>query len=85
LSGFELKEDATKDFLSKLENYARDVVEKKAKEEAGRVVYLMKERFTSIFNHDSDQMPRVWTGKEDIREITKTARASVSIYASYVI
>ncbi|GKD99863.1 root hair defective 3-like protein, partial [Tanacetum coccineum] len=76
LSGFELKEDATKDFLSKLENYARDVVEKKAKEEAGRVVYLMKERFTSIFNHDSDQMPRVWTGKEDIREITKTARAS---------
>ncbi|GKD70275.1 root hair defective 3-like protein [Tanacetum coccineum] len=36
----------------------------------------MKERFTSIFNHDSDQMPRVWTGKEDIREITKTARAS---------
>ncbi|PWA50185.1 root hair defective protein [Artemisia annua] len=76
LSGFELKEDATKDFLSKLENYARDVVEKKAKEEAGRVVYLMKERFTSIFNHDSDQMPRVWTGKEDIREITKAARAS---------
>nr|GEW29119.1 protein root hair defective 3-like [Tanacetum cinerariifolium] len=64
------------DFLSKLENHARDVVEKKAKEEAGRVVYLMKERFTSIFNHDSDQMPRVWTGKEDIREITKTARAS---------
>lgn len=44
LSGFEFKEDATKDFLSKLENYARDVVEKKAKEEAGRVVYLMKER-----------------------------------------
>lgn len=24
-------------------------------------------------------MPRVWTGKEDIRAITKTARASVRI------
>ncbi|MFS7975646.1 hypothetical protein Hanom_Chr10g00883031 [Helianthus anomalus] len=33
-------------------------------------------RFTSIFNHDSDQMPRVWSGKEDIRAITKTARLS---------
>ncbi|KAL6223285.1 hypothetical protein ACLB2K_006672 [Fragaria x ananassa] len=28
--------------------------------------------------HDSDLMPRVWTGKEDIRAITKTAR-SVSL------
>ncbi|KAJ9568470.1 hypothetical protein OSB04_004436 [Centaurea solstitialis] len=36
----------------------------------------MKERFTSIFNHDSDSMPRVWTGKEDIRAITKMARSS---------
>ncbi|CAI9300793.1 unnamed protein product [Lactuca saligna] len=76
LSGYEMKEDSKKEFLSKLENHARDIVEKKAKEEAGRVLSLMKERFVSIFNHDSDQMPRVWTGKEDIRAITKTARAS---------
>ncbi|CAH1447205.1 unnamed protein product [Lactuca virosa] len=76
LCGYEMKEDSKKEFLSKLENHARDIVEKKAKEEAGRVLSLMKERFVSIFNHDSDQMPRVWTGKEDIRAITKTARAS---------
>ncbi|KAJ0519970.1 putative P-loop containing nucleoside triphosphate hydrolase [Helianthus annuus] len=76
LSGFDMKEQSKKDFSSKLENYAIDLVEKVAKEEAGRVLYLMKERFTSIFNHDSDQMPRVWSGKEDIRAITKTARLS---------
>lgn len=45
LSGFEMKDDSKKDFLSKLENYARDIVEKKAKEEAGRVLSLMKERY----------------------------------------
>ncbi|KAJ9565100.1 hypothetical protein OSB04_001066 [Centaurea solstitialis] len=76
LSGFEMSEDSKKDFLSKLRSQARDIVENKAKEEAGRVLSLMKERFTTIFNHDNDQMPRVWTGKEDIRAITKTARSS---------
>jgi hypothetical protein len=30
-----------------------------------------------LFSHDSDSMPRVWTGKEDIRAITKTARSAV--------
>lgn len=34
-------------------------------------------RFTILFSHDSDSMPRVWTGKEDIRAITKTARSAV--------
>lgn len=34
-------------------------------------------RFTSLFSHDSDSMPRVWTGKEDIRGITKLARSAV--------
>lgn len=45
LSGFEMKEDSKKELLKELENYARDLVEKKAKEEAGRVLYLMKERY----------------------------------------
>lgn len=35
------------------------------------------DRFSTIFSYDSDSMPRVWTGKEDIRAITKTARSSV--------
>ncbi|CAN6683930.1 unnamed protein product [Malus baccata var. baccata] len=31
-------------------------------------------RFALVFNYDSDSMPRVWTGNEDIRSITKDAR-----------
>ncbi|XP_071711747.1 protein ROOT HAIR DEFECTIVE 3 isoform X2 [Rutidosis leptorrhynchoides] len=76
LSGFEMDDQAKEDMISKLKNYARVVVEGKTKEEAAKVLYRMKERFTSIFNHDNDSMPRVWTGKEDIRAITKMARSS---------
>ncbi|KAL8458529.1 hypothetical protein ACS0TY_036160 [Phlomoides rotata] len=76
LSGFEM-DAATKDkMLSKLENHARGIVEGKAREEAGRVLMRMKDRFSMLFSHDSEQMPRVWTGKEDIRAITKTARSA---------
>ncbi|KAK9066181.1 hypothetical protein SSX86_013502 [Deinandra increscens subsp. villosa] len=76
LSGFEMDEQEKENMISKLKNYARGLVEGKTREEAAKVLYRMKERFTSIFNHDSDSMPRVWTGKEDIRAITKTARSS---------
>ncbi|XP_071689948.1 protein ROOT HAIR DEFECTIVE 3-like [Rutidosis leptorrhynchoides] len=76
LSGFEIDADAKKNILSGLENYAIDVVEGKAKEAAEKVLLRMKERFTTLFNHDNDQMPRIWTGKEDIRAINKTARIS---------
>ncbi|KAG6395727.1 hypothetical protein SASPL_141851 [Salvia splendens] len=76
LSGFEM-DNSTKDkMVSKLETHARGIVEAKAKEEAGRVLIRMKDRFTTLFSHDSDSMPRVWSGKEDIRGITKTARAA---------
>ncbi|KAJ8774791.1 hypothetical protein K2173_017237 [Erythroxylum novogranatense] len=60
----------------RLEDYARNVVEAKAKEEAGRVLMRMKDRFSMLFSHDSNSMPRAWTGKEDIRAITKTARSA---------
>ncbi|PWA59660.1 RHD3/Sey1, P-loop containing nucleoside triphosphate hydrolase [Artemisia annua] len=76
LSGFELDAQVNEEMLVKLENFARGIVEGKTKEEAAKALYRMKERFTSLFNHDSDSMPRVWTGKEDIRTITKTARSS---------
>lgn len=76
LSGFKMDEETKDIMLSRLEDYARGVVEAKAKEEAGRVLIRMKDRFTTLFSHDSDSMPRVWTGKEDIRAITKTARSS---------
>ncbi|XP_057797183.1 protein ROOT HAIR DEFECTIVE 3 [Salvia miltiorrhiza] len=76
LSGFEI-DDTTKDkMLVRLEDHARGVVEAKAKGEAGRVLSRMKDRFSTLFSHDSDSMPRVWTGKEDIRAITKTARSA---------
>ncbi|XP_076958102.1 protein ROOT HAIR DEFECTIVE 3-like [Bidens hawaiensis] len=76
LTGFEMDEQEEEKLILNLKNYARGLVEGKTSEEAAKVLYRMKERFTSIFNHDNDSMPRVWTGKEDIRAITKTARSS---------
>ncbi|KAK4413792.1 protein ROOT HAIR defective [Sesamum alatum] len=76
LSGFEIDEVTKDKMLSRLEDHARGIVEAKAKEEAGRVLIRMKDRFSTLFSHDSDSMPRVWTGKEDIRAITKTARSA---------
>lgn len=68
--------------LAKLENHGRSVVESKAKEEAGRVLIRM-DRFSTLFSRDADSMPRVWTGKEDIKAITKTARsASMKLLAT---
>ncbi|XP_051135155.1 protein ROOT HAIR DEFECTIVE 3 homolog 1-like isoform X2 [Andrographis paniculata] len=76
LAGFEI-DDITKDkMLASLEGYAKVLVETKAKEEAGRVLIRMKDRFLTLFSQDKDSMPRLWTGNEDIRAITKTARSS---------
>ncbi|MCD7465819.1 Cell wall protein rhd3 [Datura stramonium] len=76
LSGFEMDEESTDGMVLRLKDYARGVVEAKAKEEAGRVLIRMKDRFSTLFSHDQDSMPRIWTGKEDIRAITKTARSA---------
>ncbi|XP_020105607.1 protein ROOT HAIR DEFECTIVE 3-like [Ananas comosus] len=76
LSAYELDQETVDKMLLKLENYAKSVVESKAKEEAGRVLIRMKDRFSTLFSRDADSMPRVWTGKEDIRSITKTARSA---------
>ncbi|CAA3011585.1 ROOT HAIR DEFECTIVE 3-like isoform X2 [Olea europaea subsp. europaea] len=70
LSGFEMYEESMEKMILRLKDHARGLIEAKAKEEAGRVLIRMKD------SHDSDSMPRVWTGKEDIRAITKTARSS---------
>lgn len=35
-----------------------------------------------MFSQDKDSMPRVWTGKEDVRKITKNARAEVPSFFS---
>ncbi|KAG2728813.1 hypothetical protein I3760_01G221700 [Carya illinoinensis] len=76
LSGFDMDEQTKDSMLQNIENYARGVVEAKAREEAGRVLIRMKDRFSTLFSHDSDSMPRVWTANEDIRAITKTARSA---------
>ncbi|ESW07547.1 hypothetical protein PHAVU_010G139100 [Phaseolus vulgaris] len=76
LTGFDMDEETRLKMLKSLEDYARGLVEGKAREEVGRVLIRMKDRFTMLFSHDADSMPRVWTGKEDIRAITKTARSA---------
>ncbi|XP_077211789.1 protein ROOT HAIR DEFECTIVE 3-like [Tasmannia lanceolata] len=76
ISGFDIDQTTQEKMLARLADYARNVVELKAREEAGRVLNRMKDRFATLFNRDSDSMPRVWTGKEDIRAITKTARSA---------
>ncbi|ERN01546.1 protein ROOT HAIR DEFECTIVE 3 isoform X1 [Amborella trichopoda] len=76
LTGFELDQETVDKMAGHLVAFARSVVEKKAREEAGKVLIRMKDRFTTLFSHDNDSMPRVWTGKEDIRKITKDARAA---------
>ncbi|WOK91346.1 protein ROOT HAIR DEFECTIVE 3 [Canna indica] len=78
LSTFDLGQATVDKMIMKLEEYGRNVVESKAREEAGRVLIRMKDRFSTLFGRDADSMPRVWTGKEDIKAITKAAR-SVSL------
>ncbi|XP_047326317.1 protein ROOT HAIR DEFECTIVE 3 homolog 1-like [Impatiens glandulifera] len=76
LSVFEMDEESKGKMIINLENYASGVVESKAKDQSAKVLFCMKERFSTIFSNDSDSMPRVWTGKEDIRAITRRARTA---------
>uniref|UniRef100_A0A0E0MPE0 GB1/RHD3-type G domain-containing protein n=1 Tax=Oryza punctata TaxID=4537 RepID=A0A0E0MPE0_ORYPU len=76
LAGFEMESATSEGMVSNLRDYARSIVENKAKEEAGKVLMHMKERFTTVFSHDKDSIPRVWTGKEDVRAIAKDARSA---------
>lgn len=46
LSSFEMEEQTKDKMLASLEDYARGVVESKAKEEAARVLIRMKDRYT---------------------------------------
>lgn len=45
LSGFDMDEQTKDKMLASLENYARGVVESKAREEAARVLIRMKDRY----------------------------------------
>ncbi|KAE8734346.1 Protein ROOT HAIR DEFECTIVE 3-like protein 2 [Hibiscus syriacus] len=71
ISGFELGQSNVEKMLQDVRDYARNVVEKKAREEAGNVLIRMKDRFSTVFSHDNDSMPRVWTGKETLRQLLR--------------
>lgn len=74
LSEFDLDQTISNKMVSDLREYARSVVETKAREEAGNVLMRMKERFFTVLSHDKDSMPRSWMRDEDIRTITREAR-----------
>ncbi|KAM3701019.1 hypothetical protein ACJW31_05G141400 [Castanea mollissima] len=75
-AGFELKQTTVDSMVQRLRDYAINLVRKKAREDAGKVLIRMKDRFSTVFKQDNDSMPRVWTGKEDIRAITRDARSA---------
>ncbi|KAJ7522279.1 hypothetical protein O6H91_18G004300 [Diphasiastrum complanatum] len=76
ISEFEPDDLEESKLLTAVESYGRSIIEKKAKEEAAQALIHMKDRFTSVFSHDSESLPRRWSGDEDIRAITKAARAA---------
>ncbi|KAI5332211.1 hypothetical protein L3X38_022340 [Prunus dulcis] len=76
VAGFELDKATIAKMLQHLRDYSRNMVEKKAREEATKIMIHMKDRFSIVLNYDSDSMLRVWTGKEEIRSITKDARSA---------
>ncbi|KAF3796049.1 ROOT HAIR DEFECTIVE 3 protein [Nymphaea thermarum] len=76
LAGFELDSVIFDKIKQNFFYNGRNMVETKTKEEAGTVLVRMKDRFAMVFSHGHDSIPRVWTGKEDIRSITKNSRAA---------
>ncbi|GJU19320.1 serine-threonine/tyrosine-protein kinase catalytic domain-containing protein [Tanacetum coccineum] len=76
LSSYDVDEKATEHMISKLTSYAIGLVERKARDEAAKVLFYVKERYIFMFNHDIYSRIRVWTHKEDIQAIRKTASSS---------
>ncbi|CAH9145693.1 unnamed protein product [Cuscuta epithymum] len=75
-SGFELDEEEWNKMEKNFRDYARSVVETKARQGAGRILIRMKDRFMHVFGHDIDSIPMIWTGKENIKAITKKAQSA---------
>ncbi|XP_016648893.1 PREDICTED: protein ROOT HAIR DEFECTIVE 3 homolog 1-like [Prunus mume] len=76
ISGFDMDEQTKAKINASLEKYVRRMVEDKAKEEAGRVLIHMKERFITKFSYDSNSIPRVWNRRENIGAIARTAHST---------
>ena len=76
IAGYEPSKEEQTRMLSSLERHGQNVVEKKSREEAGQAIIRMKDRFSSVFGHESDSMPRIWGEEHDVRAITREARSS---------
>jgi hypothetical protein len=76
IAGYEPSKEEQVRMLSSLETHGRNVVWKKSREEAGQAIIRMKDRFSSVFGHESDSMPRIWGEEHDVRAITRDARCS---------
>ena len=74
--GFEPSKEEEGKMRQHLAKYGRGIVEKKSREEAAQAIIRMKERFTSVFGHEADSIPRIWGEEHDVRAITRDARAS---------
>ncbi|XP_010256383.1 PREDICTED: protein ROOT HAIR DEFECTIVE 3-like isoform X1 [Nelumbo nucifera] len=74
LDGFDIDDKRKDEMLAHLEDYARGVVEKKAKEEASRVLKHMHDRFLMFFTNESKNVPRIWTGEDDVKTIAEVSR-----------
>ncbi|XP_008225776.1 PREDICTED: protein ROOT HAIR DEFECTIVE 3 homolog 2-like [Prunus mume] len=76
LDGFQLDEETISKMKQNLMNCARNEVEKNVRGKADEVLTLMKKRFESVFNYDSDLNPRVWAKKKVIKTATKDAHSA---------
>ncbi|CAK7336935.1 unnamed protein product [Dovyalis caffra] len=75
---FDLQKSAIDTKLQHLREYARNVVERKAREAAAadRVLMRMKDRFIQVLNCDENSKSRVWTREENIDEIERNAHSA---------
>ncbi|XP_077226525.1 protein ROOT HAIR DEFECTIVE 3 homolog 2-like isoform X3 [Tasmannia lanceolata] len=75
LAGFELDQPTFGNMVRTLGDRAKNVVEKMSREAARSPLIRLKHRFSKVFLHDNDSVPRVWVdGYKDIRAIEKDAR-----------
>ncbi|XP_048438752.1 protein ROOT HAIR DEFECTIVE 3 homolog 2-like isoform X1 [Pyrus x bretschneideri] len=75
---FELNEKEFNAMGQDLRDFARNVVEQKARDNivADKVLTQMKLRFASVFCYDSHSQPRIWKKTKQITAATKEARSA---------
>ncbi|WJX27472.1 hypothetical protein P8452_16285 [Trifolium repens] len=76
VAGFEVdKEETVEKIQESLRDYARKVVENKAREEAGKALPRMARRFFGMLNYDGSRR-RDWTRDENIESIANRAHSA---------